>query len=112
MMQSIEEHQEILKEDAAVMPVGEPRKLRGVCNLAAEGRQKRKERTQGYHGSRRKSAAACREVAWRKRKRVRRIGTQENCGPRKEFSPAGIRMTHRAKVTRGKIRTSETSQRQ
>jgi hypothetical protein len=27
---------------------------------------------------------------------------QENCGPLKEFSPAGIRMTHSAKVTLGK----------
>jgi hypothetical protein len=35
MMQSIEEHQEILKEDAAVMLVGGPRKWRSVCNLAA-----------------------------------------------------------------------------
>jgi hypothetical protein len=61
-------------------------------------------RTRGNSGSRRKSAAACRKVsrrakvAWRKRKLVRRIGTQENCGPRKEFSSAGIRMTHSAKV--------------
>jgi hypothetical protein len=39
MMQSIEEHQEITKEGAAVMPVGEPRKQRRVCNLAAERRQ-------------------------------------------------------------------------
>jgi hypothetical protein len=38
MMQSIEEHQEIPKEDAAVMPVGEPRKQHRVCNLAAECR--------------------------------------------------------------------------
>jgi hypothetical protein len=48
MMQSIERHQEIPKEAAAVMPVGEPRKRRRVCNLAAERRQKRKERTWGY----------------------------------------------------------------
>jgi hypothetical protein len=36
MMQSIEERQEIPKEEAAVMPVGEPRKRRRVYNLAAE----------------------------------------------------------------------------
>jgi hypothetical protein len=30
MMQSIEEHQEVSKEDAAVMPFGEPRKRRRV----------------------------------------------------------------------------------
>jgi hypothetical protein len=42
------------------------------------------------------------KLAWRKRKLVRRIGTQENCGQRKEFSPDRIRMTHSAKVTQGK----------
>jgi hypothetical protein len=52
-MQSIEEHQEIPKEDAAVMPVGEPRKRRKVCNLAADRRQKKKQKTRGYRGSRR-----------------------------------------------------------
>jgi hypothetical protein len=73
MMQSTEEHQEIPKGETAVMPVGEPRKRRRVRNLAAEHRQKWKERTQGNRGSRRKSAAACRKVsrrakvAWRKR---------------------------------------------
>jgi hypothetical protein len=41
MMQSIGEHQDIPKEEAAVIPVGEPRKWRRVCNLAAECRQKR-----------------------------------------------------------------------
>jgi hypothetical protein len=40
VMQYIEEHQEIPKGEAAVMPVGEPRKRRRVCNLAAERRQK------------------------------------------------------------------------
>jgi hypothetical protein len=54
MMQSIEEHQEIPQEEAAVMSVGEPRKRRRVCNLAAELRQKRKERTRGNRGYRRK----------------------------------------------------------
>jgi hypothetical protein len=31
-------------------------------------------------------------VTWRKRNAFRKIGTQENCGPRKEFATAGIRM--------------------
>jgi hypothetical protein len=53
-MQSIEEPQKISKGDAAVMPVGETRKRRRVCNLAAERRQKRKEWTRGNSGSRRK----------------------------------------------------------
>jgi hypothetical protein len=89
MMQSTEEHQEIPKEEAAAMPVGELRKRRRVCNLAAERHQKRKERTRENTGSRRKTAATCTKVsrrakvAWRKRKLVRSIGTQENCGPRK-----------------------------
>jgi hypothetical protein len=42
MMQSTEEHQEIPKGEAAVMPVGEPRKRRRVRSLAGERRQKRK----------------------------------------------------------------------
>jgi hypothetical protein len=54
VMQSVEEHQEIPEGDAAVMPVGELKKGRRVCNLVAECRQKRKESTRGYRGSRRK----------------------------------------------------------
>jgi hypothetical protein len=46
-MQSIEQLQEVPKEVAAVMPVGEPRKQHRVRNLAAERSQKRKERTRG-----------------------------------------------------------------
>jgi hypothetical protein len=88
-MQPTEKHHEIPKGEAAVMPVGEPRKRCRVRNLAAERRQKRKERTRGKSGFRKKLAAVCRKVcrhakvAWRKRKLVRRFGTQENCGPRK-----------------------------
>jgi hypothetical protein len=113
MMQSTEEHQEIPKGEVAVMPVGEPRKRSRVRSLAAERRQKRKERARGNRGSRRKSAAACRKVsrrakvAWRKTILVRRSGIQENCGPLKEFSPTGIRMTHRAKVAWHKERSHE-----
>jgi hypothetical protein len=44
MMQSTEAHQEIPKGEAAVMPVGELRKQHRVRNLAAECRQKQKER--------------------------------------------------------------------
>jgi hypothetical protein len=36
-------------------------------------------------------------VAWRKRNLLRKIGTQENCEPCKEFAAAGMRMTHCAK---------------
>jgi hypothetical protein len=108
MMQSAEEHQEIPNEDASVMPVGEPRKWLRVQNLAAERRLKRKKRTRGNRGSRRKSAFARRKVirhagvAWRKRVVVRKYWTQENYGPLRELTSAGKRMTHSAKVTRGK----------
>jgi hypothetical protein len=46
IMQSTEGHQGIPKGEAAVMPVGEPRKWRRVRNLAAKRRQKMKERIQ------------------------------------------------------------------
>jgi hypothetical protein len=93
------------KGEAAVIPFGELRKWCRVRKLTAEHCQKRKERTWGKSGSKRKLAATCRMVShcakmeWRKRKLARRIGTQENCGLRKEFSPAGIRMTHSGKNT-------------
>jgi hypothetical protein len=65
--------------------------------VAEESCWKRKDRTQGNHGSRRKSAVTCRKVshhakgARQKRKLVRRMGTQENCGPRKELTATGMR---------------------
>jgi hypothetical protein len=108
MMQSIEEHQEIPKEDAAVMPVRGPRKLHRVCNLATECCQKMRERTRGNSGSRRKSAAACRKVsrnakvAWGKRNLIRKIQTLEKCGQRMEFAAARIRINRCAKVARCK----------
>jgi hypothetical protein len=113
MMQSTEEHQEIPKGEATVMPIGEPRKRRRVRSLAAERRQKQKERTQGNCGSRRKSAAACRKVsrcarvAWHRKSIIRKIGNQENCGLRKEFAASGIRATHCAKVAQRKGHSHE-----
>jgi hypothetical protein len=104
MMQFIEVHLEIHKEDAAVMPVGEPRKRRKVHNLAAERRQKRKERSRGNKGPRRKSAVVCRKVcrrakvAWRKRNLFRNVQTQRNCGPRKRLTVTGRKTTRRATV--------------
>jgi hypothetical protein len=65
MIQSIEEHQEIPKGEAAVMPVGELRKQHRVPNLAAKCRQKMKERTWGNSRSRSKSTATCRKVSHR-----------------------------------------------
>jgi hypothetical protein len=40
MMQSKEEHQEMPKGEAAVMPLGGPRKRHRIQNLGAERRQK------------------------------------------------------------------------
>jgi hypothetical protein len=51
LMQTIEGHQERPEEEAAVMPVREPRKRCMVCNLSAERCQKRKERIRGKSGS-------------------------------------------------------------
>jgi hypothetical protein len=88
MIQYIEGHKEIHKDDTAVMPVGGQRKRRRDCNLAAERRQKMKERTRGYSGSRKTSAAVCRKVsrrakvAWRKRNLIRKIRIQASCEPR------------------------------
>jgi hypothetical protein len=46
-------------------------------------------------------------VAWHRKGVVRKIGTQENCGPRKEFAAAGIRATRCAKVARHKGHSHE-----
>jgi hypothetical protein len=46
-------------------------------------------------------------VAWCKRNLFKKIGTQGNCGPRKEFTAAGIMMIHCAGVAwlrRGAVR--------
>jgi hypothetical protein len=70
-LESVTEHREVPNEDATVMPVSGPGKRRRVCHLAADRCQRRKKKTWGYHGSRRKLAAACRKmsrhakVAWR-----------------------------------------------
>jgi hypothetical protein len=61
-MQSVEEHQEIPKEDAAVMPVGEPRKRRRDRNLAAGRRQKPKRRIQASCESRRRLIVAGKKI--------------------------------------------------
>jgi hypothetical protein len=113
LMQSREEHQDIPKGEAAVMLVREPRKRSRVCILAAERSQKRKERTQGNHGSRMKLATACRKVsrcakvAWHKRNLFRKIRILEKCGQHKEFAAARIRATRCAKVVWRKGRSYE-----
>jgi hypothetical protein len=103
-MQSVDEHQEIPEEDAAVMPVGGLKKRRRDWNLAAGRRQKPKGRIQANCESRRRLTVAGKKmthhatVAWSKRNVFRRIGTQGNCGPRSKLTAAGLKMTHHATV--------------
>jgi hypothetical protein len=47
-------------------------------------------------------------VAWSRKNVVWKTGTQENCGPRKEFAAAGIWTTHCAKVVRGRVHCLQT----
>jgi hypothetical protein len=103
-MQSMEEHQEIPKEKAALMPVGGLRKRRRGRNLAAGRRQKPKGRIQASCESRSRLTVASKKmtrratVAWRKRNVFRKIGTQGICGTRKRLTAAGINMTCHARV--------------
>jgi hypothetical protein len=60
MMQSTEEHQDILSEDVAVLPVKGLKKRLRVRKLTAGRSGEPKELTRGNCGSRRKLAAACR----------------------------------------------------
>jgi hypothetical protein len=113
MMQSAEEHQDILSEDVAVMPVKGLKKRRRVWKSTAGRRGEPKELTRGNCGSRRKLAAACRKVprhvavVWWKRKVFRRSGFQGNFGRRKELAIAGIRRTHCAQLVLRKGRSHE-----
>jgi hypothetical protein len=91
MMQSAEEHQQVPRDDAVVIPVrGRKRRHKGR-KQAAERHGEPKELTRGDCGSRKKLAAACRKasrratVAWRKR--------NGNYGPRKEVTAAGRKVT-------------------
>jgi hypothetical protein len=86
VMQPVEEHQEIPKEEAAVMPVRGLRKRRRDRNLATERRQKPKGRIQASCESRVRLTVAGRKVSHRekwhgeKNNFSRNIQTQENCG--------------------------------
>jgi hypothetical protein len=79
MMQSVGAYQEVTKEEAAVMPVGEPRKRRRNRNLATERRQKPKDTTRGYCGFRNRVTIADRKVSPRATvaRRRRNIFAQE-----------------------------------
>jgi hypothetical protein len=75
MMQSVEEHQEIPREDAIVKPTKGRRKRRRGRKSTAGRRGEPKELTRGNCESLRKLAVACMKVsrhakvAWRKKKR-------------------------------------------
>jgi hypothetical protein len=83
MMQSIGEHQEVPKEEAAVMPVGGLRKRRRNRNLAAEHHQKPKGRIQASCESQKRLTVASRKmtrharVAWRRKNVVRKDQTRK-----------------------------------
>jgi hypothetical protein len=78
-----EEHQEIPKEDAAVMQVRGLRKGRRDRNLAARRHQKPKGRIQASCESRRRLTVAGKKiahhatVAWRKRNNFKKLGPRE-----------------------------------
>jgi hypothetical protein len=65
MMQSVAEHQEVPREDAAVMPVRGLRKQRRGRKQAAGRREEPEKLNRGMCGSREKLAAACRKVSRR-----------------------------------------------
>jgi hypothetical protein len=74
MMQSAEEHQEIPTQEAAYGP-----------KFGSREPQKRKDRTQGIHGSRRKVSCHAR-VAWQKKNITRKIRIQVNSESSKDFA--------------------------
>jgi hypothetical protein len=84
MMQSIGEHQEVPKEEVAVMPVGGLRKRCRDRNLAARRRQKPKRRIRASRESQKTLTIAGRKVsrrarvAWRKRNIARKYCTRAN----------------------------------
>jgi hypothetical protein len=91
---------------AIVKLVGGQKKWHRGRHLAAERCGEPKELTRGDRGSRRKLAAACRNVshhaavAWREGNIFRKIRTQGNCGP--QTTSASRKMIHCVKVARQK----------
>jgi hypothetical protein len=81
-LQFVEEHQEIPKEDAAVMPVRALRKLRRGRNLAAGRRQKPKGRIRASCESSRRLTVAGRKVSRRAEMARRKRNVFKKLGPR------------------------------
>jgi hypothetical protein len=98
-LESESEHREVPNEDAVVKPVRGRKKRQRGRKQAAGQHGELKELIRGDCGSRKKLAAACREVshsatvAWRKRNIFRKSLTQRNCGPRKEVTAAEMKVT-------------------
>jgi hypothetical protein len=113
MMQSAEEHQDVVSEDVAVLPVQALEKRHRGRKSTAERHGEQEKGTRGYYASRGKVTVADRmtsrhaTVAWLKRNLFRRSGTHEFCGQQKELTAAGIRKIPRAQVVRGKRRSDE-----
>jgi hypothetical protein len=87
MMQSRGEYQDVPREGAVVMPVKGQKKRCRVQKLAVEHRQKLKEVTQEYCGSRSRVTVATKRtsrhatVAWQKKKKLlRKDRTRGSCG--------------------------------
>jgi hypothetical protein len=97
MMQSVEEHQEMPTEDAAVVPVKGLRKRHRGRKLTAGRRGQPKEGTRGYYGSRTRVTVPSKRtfrhatVAWLKRKLFRRSWIQESHESLKEFAAGRMR---------------------
>jgi hypothetical protein len=86
-------------EDAVVKPVKGWKKRHRDKKQAAGRRGEPKKLTRGDCGSRTMLASACRKVfrratvVWRKRNIFKEISTQINCGPQKEVTAAGMKIT-------------------
>jgi hypothetical protein len=82
-MQSVAEHQEVPKEEAAVMPVGGPRKRRRDKYLAAGHCEKPKGRIQASCESQKQLTVAgrkmthCVRVAWHRENVIRKDWTRK-----------------------------------
>jgi hypothetical protein len=110
------DHEEVPKEDAAITPVGEPRKRRRERNLDARRRRKQQERTQSKDGCRKNLVSAhrgttcCAEVA-RRRTTLFTKETREYRGSRKRLAVARRWTTRCAAVARRRgdlVRKSQT----
>jgi hypothetical protein len=95
----VAQQREVPVDDAVVKPVNGRKKRHKCKKQAAERCEEPKELTRGICGSRKKLAAACRNVsrratvAWRKRSIFRDILTHENCGLQKEVTASRRKIT-------------------